>query len=392
MGLREFLEVATDQSASFSEDLLAELSGIPSDDAAELAETWEDWPAEHLSELLTCLIDLRVRDARVEFEAVFKAALHQPDARARTLAVDGLSGTDDRSVIGRLIEILKDDEAEAARTAAAVTLAGLCSLASDGKLHHRDGERLEAALTQVLSKESEAVGVRRRALEAIAVFAGAAVDRFVADAARSEDALMRQSALSAMGRTCSPRWLQHVLGEMESPEAATRREATLALGQISDVEHPDHRMHLNQLETMLDDMDLEVQIAAVTALRTIGGTAARRLLMEATHGPEPSVAKAAGEALETLDAEDSLGDDMTPDLAGSLVGMPMANLAPDDEAPDDEPLDIDDEDEYDWREREIVHPDDDSVHDPDDNIYLGDPGEWPRNNLTCPPGIGPPVM
>ncbi|MBM3957564.1 MAG: HEAT repeat domain-containing protein, partial [Gemmatimonadetes bacterium] len=209
-------------------------------------------------------------------------------------------------------------------------------------------------------------GVRRKALEAVAVFRGAAVDRFIEAAARDEESLMRQSALHAMGRTCDPRWLGHVMRAMDSPEAAIRYEATLALGEIAEAEHPEHSGHLRCLRETLDDTDLEVQLAAVTALERIGGEGARRLLREATGSPEPSVAGAAREALEGLAVEDALLDDVGGSLADGRT-MYGGFLRPDRE----------DEEGYDWRAREIVVEADEASL---DEAYLEDPGAWPRNN------------
>ena len=362
MGLNEFLQQTADADAPFQYVALAELSGISSEEASGLAEEWEDWPSERVRELLVRLGDLVESDARVEFEAVFKAGLHLADPRARTLALAGLTGCTDRSIIGRVIEILEQDEAEEARAAAAVTLTGLCSLACEGKLHQRDGARLQTALAGVIESRDEAISVRRRALEAIAVFPGPRVTRFIETAAREGDPLVRQSALFAMGRTCSQRWLGHVDRELDSPEAAIRYEATLALGQIAEPDHPQHSRHLGQLEAALDDTDLEVQTAAVTALQNIGGEGARDLLRAAMGSPEPTVAVAAREALEALRAEDALLDDVSGGLPGDAATMYGGFIAGD----------WDEDDEYDWQEREVVVE--------EDETYAEYPEDWPRNN------------
>ena len=362
MGLNEFLQQTAEADVPFAYAALAELSGISSGEASGLAEEWEDWPAERVRELLVRLGDMVEDDARIEFEAVFKAGLYLADAAARTSAVTGLAGCGDRSVIGRMIEILEKDEAEEARAAAAVTLMNLCSLACDGRLHHSDGGRLRTALAGVLEDRNETSAVRRRALEAIAVFPGVAVDRFIEAAARDGESLMRQSALYAMGRTCNPRWLGHVLREMDSPEAAIRYEATLALGEIAEADHTQHARQLGRLEAMLDDTDLEVQVAAVTALQNIGGEGALGLLRAATDSSEPTVAAAAREALETLRAEQALLDDVDGGLAGDTATMYGGFVS----------ADWGDDDEYDWQEREIIAE--------EDGAYPEHPGEWPRNN------------
>jgi len=362
LGLNEFLGQHPDSGKPVPYGVLAELSGISSDEAARLATGWERWPIERVRELLVRLSDLIEDDARVEFEAVFKAGLYSTDGKARSLAVAGLAGCGDRSVIGRVVEILATDEFEEARVAAAMTLANLCSLARDGKLHRRDGERLSAALTGVLEKENETVNVRRRALEAVAVFPGSRVERLIEAAATGEEPLMRQSALFAMGRTSDPRWLGYVIGEMDSPEAAIRFEATLALGQIADFAHPQHARHLGQLEAVLDDTDLDVQVAAVTTLQNIGGEDARALLRAAVESPEPAVAKAAREALGALRDEDELLDDVSGGLPAGAASM-YGGIISDDWNEDDE---------YVWDEHE-VHPDNGEGH-------VDDPGGWPRNN------------
>ncbi len=327
MGLSEFLSSLPESgSAPLSHSLLSELSGITQAEADELALIWEEWRPERLRSLFERLASLVEDDTTLEFEVVFKSGLVAPDPEVRRLAIAGLAESTDRTLAERLAEALEADTDARVRAAAAAGMSTLCSLAAQGKLQRLDAERMRRALVRALSQPSEEAEVRRRALETVAVFGGEKVALWIADAYASPDPRVRQSAVFAMGRTSSPRWLKQVTAELDAPEPAVRYEAVVALGEIGEEEHA------ALLRGPLDDSDLAVQLASVGSLEKLGGDLAKKLLRQAADSPEPAVADAAREALEVVEAEGGLEDVIGPEMQrlGGMYGGPAGTIPSDD--------------------------------------------------------------
>ena len=317
MGLTEFLEnFPENDSAPIGYAALAELSGLSAADAAEFARTWEEWPPERLHELFSRLAGLTEEQSGLEFEIIFKAGLALKDPLVRTLAINGLAESVDRTLAARFAELLERDPDAAVRSAAATGMATLCILATEGKLHTRDGERMRLALVKTLESATEQADVKMRALETAALFGGERVSAMIEAAYKSRDSRSRQSAVFAMGRTGDSRWLSAVTAELDAADPAIRYEATVALGEIGGEEH------VPLLKRPLDDEDLEVQVAAVSALERIGGPAATKLLKQALQSPEPSVQEAAREALEAIEAVEGLAEVIGPEMRkrGDMFG------------------------------------------------------------------------
>jgi HEAT repeat protein len=317
MGLSEFLaRLPEDDSAPISYAALAELSGISSAEAAELARNWEEWPAERVRELFRRLASLAEEQAALEFEVVFKAGLDLADAATRAIAVAALAESTDRTLAASFAGLLERDPNATVRAAAASSMATLCTLAAEGRLRGKDGERMRLALLRALEDAAQPAAVRMRALETAAIFGGERVHALIGEAFRSGDSRLQQSALFAMGRTADPRWLEDVVSALDAPGPALRYEAVSALGEIGGEEH----VHL--LKGPLDDEDLEVQAAAVSALERIGGPGAVRLLKQALESPEPSIREVAQEALEMIEAEEGLSEVVGPEMRrrGDMFG------------------------------------------------------------------------
>ncbi|MSQ09089.1 MAG: HEAT repeat domain-containing protein [Dehalococcoidia bacterium] len=317
MGLIEFLaNLPEDDSAPIGYAALAELSGIFAAETAELSRTLEEWRPERVQELFRRLTELTEEQAKLEFEVVFKAGLSEKNPVVRVLAVNGLAESIDRSLAGRLAGLLERDPDAGVRAAAATSMATLCIMATEGKLHRRDGELMRLALAKTLESASEEPEVKMRAMETAAIFGGDRVAAMIEEAHRSGDIRSRQSAIFAMGRTGDSRWLSAVIAELDAADASVRYEATVALGEIGGEEHA------NLLKGPLDDEDLEVQVAAVLALEHIGGPPAITLLKQALQSAEPSVKEAARDALEAIESIEGLAEVIGPDIQkrGDIFG------------------------------------------------------------------------
>jgi HEAT repeat protein len=247
------------------------------------------------------LVELAEENAELDFTGVFKACLKDPDEEVREKAIEGLWEFEDRSLIPTLLELLKGDPSERVRASAATALGKFASLAQEGKLLSRDGERVLESLLEVLQSEEEPLEVRRRALEGVAPFNTPKVKDYIRWAYNSQELKLRCSAIFAMGRSGELSWLPFITKELKNPSPAIRYEAANACGELGNVEAVPH------LIPLLQDDDWQVQVSAARALGEIGGPLAKKALKRCIKDADDILREAATEALENIEAmEDPL--------------------------------------------------------------------------------------
>ena len=128
------------------------------------------------------------------------------------------------------------------------------------------------------------------------------VQREIERAYASDEQLLRESALVAMGRSMLPRWLPTIGAALANASPALRYEAARAAGEMAE----DAQALVPRLAQLIDDDDSEVALAAIWALGQIGGEAARRSLQKARKSSDETRSQAVAEALEELSLGDSL--------------------------------------------------------------------------------------
>ena len=315
MGLDEFLNaLPEDEDARLNYASLPELSGLTTPEAEEFGQLWLEWSDERVLELVKRMVTLCEGQPDIEFEAVHKQGLLHASEPVRLSSLKGLDEIDDRTLIKPLCKMMTEDPATAVRAAAAESLAHLSSLAQAGKLAPRDEEKLTGVLYSVLDDEDERDAVKLKALETVSVFGGERLTDYIEAAWSSGDIAARQSSIYAMGRTSDPKWATHVAEDLEHDVVAVRYEATMAMGEIGDEEH------LNALQAPLDDADLTVQLAAISAVERIGGDLAKSQLEQCLTSPEPRVVELVQQALEAMKEEEDLDEVVTAEMARAMFG------------------------------------------------------------------------
>jgi hypothetical protein len=310
LGLPEFLHKIEEETEEVEDaetipySTLSELSGIDKSDAQELTEYLSFWNPEQIRDLYARLTSLIEGDLQMEFDSIFIEGLDSDDDVTRSLSVTGLAESTHQSLLRILLRMLRNDDSEDVRIAAALGLSRIAMLAHENKVPPRQAVDLQAMLTESFNDELEASDVRRRALEALAIFQGEAIEAYIEIAYEEgeddeeEGTHMRESAIHAMGRNCSPRWTEILVEELDNADASCRFEAAIALGNLGNEEHLEHLMEL------MDDTDIEVQTAAVRAIGFIGGSQAQRTLRNLLSSTEPAVVEAVKESLRYVDVED----------------------------------------------------------------------------------------
>lgn len=277
------------------------LSGLT---AAQLgdsfAQAWAKTPTERRRAVTRNLVELAEDNFELDFTAVFKLCLRDPDAQVRVHAIEGLWENRERGLAEILLRMLREDPAELVRAAAARSLGRYTYLIEMGQLDAATAQRVRDGLLAAIHDAAEVLEVRRRAVEASAYISGdPTVHNIIAAAYADPHPKMKASALFAMGRNCDARWLPTLLAELDSPSPEMRYEAARACGELEDPQAVPY------LIPLLDDLDWEVQLAAVQALGRIGGDTAQRALRRCLRRGDEKLAAAAQEALQ----EFPLGED-----------------------------------------------------------------------------------
>ena len=315
MGLDEFLNsLPEDDSATVNYASLPELSGLTNPEADEFGQLWLEWSDERVLDLVKRLAALYQEQPDVEFEAIHKQGLIHPNAAVRVSSLAGLEESDDRTLIKPFGRMMTTDSSPEVRAAAAETLVHLSALAQANKLAPRDESSITEQLFGVLDNDSELDAVKLKALEAVSVFGGDRLTPYLDAAWSSGDLSARQSSIYAMGRTSDPKWADRVVEDLEHDVVSVRYEATMAIGELGD------ESHLRPLEAPLDDEDLTVQLAAISAVERIGGDVAKHMLELQLVSSEPRVVELVQLALETMKEEQDLDEVVTQEMARTMFG------------------------------------------------------------------------
>jgi len=366
--------------------LMALLSGLMDDDLLRMRTLWPDLSTPVRRELTAILQELATADFSMDFSAIFRIALRDLDADVRTVALEGLDEVEDVRLVPEYVRILQNDPSPQARQAAAVGLGRFVLLGELQKIRPSPFRQAVQALQASYTDPGETLMVRQCAVEAMAFTGEYGVPTMIKRAYTDDDVDMRRSAIIAMGHSADDTWGQFVLRELADSDPRMRLAAVRACGELQI------REALEDLISLTDDVDLDVQTMALWALGQIGGTLARKALQRFAKSDEEALALVAKEALQELeffhgdttaffgapDAFSGASDDAWQ--FPGLEDLPEDDdeLGADDSASDEADEDGDDDSDY------LVgylgfDDDDDDIDDDDDvdNFSWEDDGEAP---------------
>ena len=98
-----------------------------------------------------------------------------------------------------------------------------------------------------------------------------------------------------MGRTGETNWLPVILKELDSREPTIRYETAHACGELGDEDAVPH------LIPLLEDDDYQVQLAGIKALGKIGGTLAKKILLNCAKEGDSTLEDAARDELQNIE-------------------------------------------------------------------------------------------
>ncbi len=268
------------------------LSDLDRAHSKELRRDWPGLPAAARLRLVNEMAELGEEQIEYNFSRALRVALRDEDAQVRARAIEGLWEDDGEDFLAYLLDDAPRDASAEVRVSAVRALSRFSLLAVQEEIGPQWFDRLRDHLV-ALVQEGESDEVRRRALEALAVYSDDREVEGLIDAAyASSDLAVRISALYAMGRNLSRRWFDTILAEIDSPIAGLRYEAVKASGAFGD------RRAVPRLVERLGDDDREVQLAAIGSLGQIGGSASMTILKRLTTSGDDIVREAAEEALD----------------------------------------------------------------------------------------------
>lgn len=296
----EYLRDLVETNDFSKHSLLVRFSDLDNAEIDVFTEWWPSISTEMRRTLINKLVNLAEENFELDFSGVFRYSLNDNDAEVRNTAVSGIWESDDHNLIGPLIAMLQNDPSELVRAAAAIALGKFGSLAANGKLLPRDGERIKRALISVLRNPDHDTELRGRSLESAAYFNTPEITDMIQQAYKSSDPLLCSSALYAMGRTGDSTWVPIIIREMDNRNPAMRYEAASASAEIMDEDAVPY------LIPLIQDEDHQVQISAIRALGFIGGSLAKKAVLECINENNNALHEAAEQALYQMDMENDL--------------------------------------------------------------------------------------
>jgi HEAT repeat protein len=280
---------------------LKPLSGLGREERADFWPAWAAIMPRRRAEIARAMVELAEDDIELDFTAAQSWLLDDDDSEVRANAIEGLWENTSTALLHQLLRLMRSDPAPAVRAAATLSLSRFAYLAELEELDSRDIQALRDGLLAAIGDMRQPLEVRRRALESAGYFGSISeIQHQIELAFASDEQLLRESALVAMGRSMLERWLPLIGRELESPSPALRYEAARAAGEMAE----DARALLPKFTPLLNDPDSEVALAAIWALGQIGGDTAKRLLQQVRKNADETRSQAATDALEEL----SLGD------------------------------------------------------------------------------------
>jgi HEAT repeat protein len=275
---------------------LAELTSLNQTELNLLTGSWATIETKRRRLIVSRLVELAEDNLELNFDAIFRYCLKDPDDEVRTQGIGGLWENEEASLIDSLIGLLEKDSSEKVQIAAATALGKYAILAECNKLGSRHAARIPQALLSVINDEDSPLELRRRALEAVAPLSLAEVKQAIAEAYESQYRRLRVSSVYAMGKSLDPDWLPVLLKEFAADDAELRCEAAVACGELEE------EAAVPGLVKLVHDSDIDVQMAAIQALGKIGTDQAIARLKQCLNSDNDVVRQTAQQVLNELEA------------------------------------------------------------------------------------------
>ena len=345
------LGVLESQDGDISRELVASLSGATWSESKLFVALLDKVSPERRCELMLRLGSYADESFELDFADIFRQSLTHVDPNVRRCAIEGLWEDARPSLADALVRLLDHDPDASVRAAAASALGRFVFMSECDELDERRCAAVRASLERVIADGGEEIAVVRRAVEAIAFINDDEVRAIVGQAYASSDVQMRESAITAMGRSADPCWADMVLDELDADSLAIQLQAVRACGELQ------LKSAAEQIIQFAKGPDRELQTTAIWSLGQIGGRRSKQVLERWIESGDEKLSAAAEEALSELELGTASLDLMLydPDQSDYVVH----DLAEDQDEADLDPFDEDvsDEEDDDASEQDQEWPD-----------------------------------
>jgi HEAT repeat protein len=292
---------ASDHHLSMTE--LRKFTECDYSDQAEFFEAWVSVIPERRDEIAGALVELAEDNVDLDFRLVLSWILNDPDPQVRKIALEGLWEETNPRVMRKVIELVQTDSDYEIQASAALLLGRFAYLASIEELPETASSELQQVLRDIFFNTDNSLNVRRRILEALGYFAHTEdIQQAIKQAFASNEQMLRESALVAMGRSLQTQWLPIISNSLSEQSPALRYEAARAAGEMGE----EARSLAPRIAPLVDSNDSEVALAAIWALGQIGGDLAKRTLKRIKGNRDTTRSQAAEEALDEIALEEGL--------------------------------------------------------------------------------------
>ncbi len=288
-GIQRFLDAVAAGTRPRPADFAA-LSDLDRADAAYLRERWLDIPLEAREFLLDEAYELADEDLALDFTALGRVGLADPEPSVRLRAIQALWESLDPAAGDLLVALVETERDLDVRAAAARSLLRFLEAAEYGRLDEGATRRMTAALLE--AAESNAEDLRAAAVEALGPSGDPRVPAVIEAAYESGQPALRLAAIRAMGYSAREEWAEYIAEQLAADDPEMRFEAALAAGALGSEEL------VPALGDALSDDDAEVLFAVIEALGDIGGDEAVELLEAYREEVPPGLEDAVEAALE----------------------------------------------------------------------------------------------
>lgn len=269
-------ELQSEEGVVPSSDALVGLSNLTIEEVEQLIPVLTNLDPTYRRVLMQMLVDYGEANYELNYQPIARANLYAQLAEVRQAALELLIAEDSLDLLGDIIKLAQTDDALDVRTEAIRQLGNFVLLGELEDLPHEQTQIAEEVLLTILNDVSLSNVERSFAIEAISHCSRKGVAEIIQEAYNTDDDMLRQSAIIAMGHSCdAKRWGKQVLKELESRDPDMRHRAARAVGelQLEDAVPP--------LVNILDTDDRDAQETAIWALGEIGGGEALNILQRA---------------------------------------------------------------------------------------------------------------
>lgn len=257
------------------------LSDLTETQLAQLEPVWRKLDLAYQRILMQMLVDVSEQNFELNYDALGYANLEAAEAKIRQAAIELLWEDNSLYLMYRFIELARTDPDVDVRVEAIKALGRFILMGELGDIGEHETAKAQKTLLAFIHDDDENNAVRRYALESLANCSRAELVPLIQTAYRSQQVLMRQSAVVAMGRTCdADAWSSQVLEELESDDPDMRHAAVRAAGelQLEDA--------VPEIVRILAEADRVTQETAIWSLGEIGGKQATQTLETLASGAE----------------------------------------------------------------------------------------------------------